>query len=267
MTDDLPIASQVFKRYQALDKPRLAGLFEGAVRHAYELALAEGDHAIDVGAHRGLHTFPMARAVGASGRVYAIEAAAKMASHLAETIAETDEGALAERITLVRKAASDAPGTATFNFVPRAAGLSGLREQPYPEGAEVETETVTVDALDAMVEDHGRIGFIKLDVEGAEYHALRGARRILAESRPVFAMEFGNAGGARRYDYDGDDFFGLMDESGYDLFNALGSPFGRENWGKPTPWYLFGTPRGDAGNYHHIVQPAVMLSLLDGLGT
>jgi len=39
----------------------------------YTAALRDGDVAIDIGAHVGRHTLPMARAVGVRGKVYAYE--------------------------------------------------------------------------------------------------------------------------------------------------------------------------------------------------
>jgi FkbM family methyltransferase len=34
-----------------------------------------------------------------------------------------------------------------------------------------------------------RPSFIKMDIEGAEFHALEGMKRLLAEARPVVALE------------------------------------------------------------------------------
>ena len=47
--------------------------YEAAVQRVYEAVLDHGDLALDVGAHIGRHTFPMAASVGAAGRVLAFE--------------------------------------------------------------------------------------------------------------------------------------------------------------------------------------------------
>jgi FkbM family methyltransferase len=170
-----------------------------------------------------------------------------------------------KRVQIFQCAVSDQKGSATFNFVPQAAGLSGLKEQNYPEGAEIVSETVTVDTLDSLIADYEKIRFIKLDIEGAEFHALKGASKLLASAQPIFAMESGNAGAGERYGYSREDFFGLMESLGYDLFSALGSPFTQAGWGRPAPWYLFGVPRSDPHAYHRVVLPAIIRSLYEHL--
>ena len=259
------VAGNVFDKYNELGSQKLAEIFEGTVNRAYRLHLEPGDHAIDVGAHRGMHTIPMAAAVGSQGHVYAIEAAQETSQKLRAAINHADIEDCRKWITVIQKAVSDAQGTAIFNYIPEAAGLSGLREKAYPDHANKQTETVEVDTLDALIRDHERIRFIKLDIEGAEYHALCGGKELLRRAQPIFAMEFGNAGAAELYDFTREDFFGLMDELGYDLFTALGAPFTPSTWGRPAPWYLFGLPRSDPTAFHRIVQPAIALSLLDSL--
>src|SRR5690349_1373835 len=47
--------------------------YEVLVQRVYEALLRPGDVAFDVGAHTGRHTLPMAKCVGAAGRVFAFE--------------------------------------------------------------------------------------------------------------------------------------------------------------------------------------------------
>ncbi len=50
-----------------------------------------------------------------------------------------------------------------------------------------EGESITAVALDQLL-PQARVDFIKLDIEGAEAQALRGARQIIERSRPVLAV-------------------------------------------------------------------------------
>lgn len=55
------------------------------------------------------------------------------------------------------------------------------------EAASGEGDTITAAALDQLL-PHAVVDLIKLDIEGAEAQALRGARQIIERSRPVLAV-------------------------------------------------------------------------------
>jgi FkbM family methyltransferase len=75
---------------------------------------------------------------------------------------------------------------ADFKYFPGESGLSGFgaRECSLPSEI-IEVEVV---ALDDVVGNR-RIDFLKLDLEGHELHALRGAKRTLREFMPVIVFE------------------------------------------------------------------------------
>jgi len=54
------------------------------------------------------------------------------------------------------------------------------------------SRTVTVAPLDDLVAREIEIGFIKIDAELHDYHVLAGARRIIADHKPVVIVEYGN---------------------------------------------------------------------------
>jgi FkbM family methyltransferase len=93
-------------------------------------------------------------------------------------------------VTLHNCALSDEPGTATFQHVQGRPARSGLRRVPYPDADEVVVEiAVTIDTIDRLVPAGTAIDLVKIDVEGAELQVLRGARRLLRESRPMLLFE------------------------------------------------------------------------------
>jgi len=49
-------------------------------------------------------------------------------------------------------------------------------------------KTIVVDAIDSMVSTDEHISFIKMDVEGAEYEALRGAEKTIRKNKPKLAI-------------------------------------------------------------------------------
>jgi FkbM family methyltransferase len=161
---------------------------------------------IDIGCHKGLILDAMIRSAP-NGRFIGFEPLPSLYRLLRRKYRRD------QRVTLHDCALYSEPGTATFYVDVKAPALSGLRRRNV-KGAEPETQAVAVtlarldDAL-AGVAPH----FIKIDVEGAELHVLRGARETLARHRPVVVFEHG-MGGA--------DFYGDGPEAMFELLAQCG---------------------------------------------
>jgi len=83
--------------------------------------------------------------------------------------------------------------------------------------------------------------FIKLDLEGGEFHALQGAEQALARSHPVIVFENSREHAARAYGYDRYDYFSFFAGLSYRLYDLFGRPFRLEGWDdQGHPWYFIG---------------------------
>ncbi len=92
-------------------------------------------------------------------------------------------------------ALSDHNGTENFLLALDDPPRSGFREQDYPtEHERTKQITVKVVRLDDLVPDSVKISFIKIDVEGAEYLVLQGAKETIRRGQPAIAFEYGKAG-------------------------------------------------------------------------
>jgi FkbM family methyltransferase len=89
-------------------------------------------------------------------------------------------------------ALGDQTGVADFHWNPRRSGFSSLKGPGA--GAGVSSFEVEIKRLDDLVPVDRSIGFIKVDVEGAELYVLRGAQRVLAASRPIVLFECTRSG-------------------------------------------------------------------------
>jgi FkbM family methyltransferase len=231
---------------------------ELATEKYYLGVLEAGDSAVDVGAHRGRHTIPMVRRVGPTGKVYAIEAASTTLDKLRAAINHCGIPYARKNIVVYPVAASDAPGEAEFVFVPSAAGLSGLKTEFAPGSVR---ERVEVRRIDDLIPDDSRIRFIKLDVEGAELSALRGASRLLARCRPCLAFENGGARYQARFNYTSEEFFGFFEQIGYSIYTPLGTIFDRSWSNGAQPHQLFAAPRERIDLVTSVLAPAFIDAL------
>ena len=230
-----------------LDIPRLFALqdshniFESIIADLSRAVLRPGDLAVDGGANEGFHAFPLAELVGTSGRVLAFEPI----GWRSEALARTARNRGLPQLRVLAQALSDRDGTAPFHWVRNADGYSGmLPRADYPVAPDVEIITVRTVALDGrLAQESGGAPwrFCKLDLEGGEFRALRGAARAIARHRPVLVFENDRAASARTYGYGPDDFFGFFDALGYRLRDLFGRPMVKEAWESPGyPHYYIG---------------------------
>jgi FkbM family methyltransferase len=139
---------------------------------AFRDAARPGQIALDVGANVGAYALVLGRWVGATGRVYAFEPAVDMFRALADHISLNDLGRTVRAVPL---AVADSDGEAGFSPSPTA-GEGRLLAQ----GESGRPMTVTTTTIDAFCAAEGILpDFIKIDVEGWELAALRGARATI----------------------------------------------------------------------------------------
>jgi len=162
-------------------------------------------NAIDVGAHDGL-ILRLLVAQAPHGQHWAFEPLPGYAERLRAAFPGVHVHALA---------LSDVAGPAPFVHVVSDPGYSGLQRRTTPRGDADQIEEVQVERarLDDLIPPTTPIALIKIDVEGGEYHVLRGARALLVAHRPVVIFEHG-FGVADRY--------GAGPELVYDLLAACG---------------------------------------------
>jgi FkbM family methyltransferase len=132
--------------------------------------------ALDVGAWYGPWTRALARRVD---RVVAVEANPEVAGVLERTAPPN--------VRVVRAAATDHTGEETLWVPPGGVGteaVASLSQEANPGSQPVSVPATTIDELGLT-----DLTFIKLDVEGAELAALRGAESTVDKFRPVLLIE------------------------------------------------------------------------------
>lgn len=139
--------------------------------------LLPGARVFDIGAHQGIVALMLADAVGASGRIIAVEA-------------EPHNARAAERNRVLNGADNveviHAAGAASVGSVLFAEGLNGRVQDGGSRWGKVEVPTVTVDHLARI---YGTPALVMIDVEGFEGQVLEGASHTIAAGRSTFLVE------------------------------------------------------------------------------
>jgi FkbM family methyltransferase len=179
-----------------------------------ERYVGRGETVWDVGANIGLFSFCSAARAGAGGRVVAIEPDADMVRLLQRSIAANHLN-----VEVLPTAISDRVGFTRFQIASRARAANALAGFGMPDqmGGVAESRIVPTTTLDSLLGEFGRPALIKIDIEGAELLALRGATTLLREVRPIIACEVGDRtpeGGTT------DAVTRLLIDAGYELLDA-----------------------------------------------
>ena len=173
--------------------------------------LRPGDAAIDAGANVGVYTLFMANLVGPEGRVTAFEPGDTASERLAENVALNH----LSQVTIRKAALADFKGTADFNQDEDTSNaLSSLRDSGSGK------RPVSVVTLDSEIGE-ADFAVCKMDVEGAEFAALRGAEGCLSRlNPPVWLLELTNRT-MKRSGSSVDELRSWLKERGYELWTYV----------------------------------------------
>ena len=154
--------------------------YEEEIWHFMKSIVKKGDVCIDVGAHIGTYTIPLARLVGQKGMIIAVEPLPMNISILKRNIKVNN----LSNIVVIGKAAYNERGRLRLSWNPLRTGMSTtVLDRGFSNFIEVEA-----DCLDEMVANilhKPEIRLLKVDVEGAEIEVLQGAISVLRRTSYV----------------------------------------------------------------------------------
>jgi FkbM family methyltransferase len=146
-------------------------------------ALRQNSNCIDIGAHAGDILRHMVD-ICPRGRHYAFEPLPHLSQKLVEKFPQ---------VIVHQAAVSDRNGESEFLFVENAPAYSGLRRRIYSRpDPQITPMRVRVVILDEAIPANEKIAFIKIDIEGGEFHAIKGGIQTIRRGRPVIVFEGGS---------------------------------------------------------------------------
>ena len=204
------------------------GFCEPAAR-AMRALLRPGDVMIDAGANIGLFTVLAAARVGSHGQVIACEPSPATMGLLRDNVARNDFG----WVELREVALAEQPGRLEMQVFEPGSGFSSFAPAGSSRASSIAVEVTTLDEVAGPLLERTRL--VKLDVEGAELRALRGAGALLERARPDFIVEL-EPEHLERQGSSVAEVQALFDDAGY-VGHAIGAdglePLGG-SWHRPT---------------------------------
>lgn len=192
------------------------GTYEAAETELVGRLVRPGMTVVDLGANVGYYTLLFGKLVGARGRVLAFEPEPDNFMRLEQNIAA---GGLSN-IQARRSAVAEEAGETHLCLSPANFGAHHIR----PPGAEdrrvanneISVPCVTLD--DVIGRRDPPVDFLKMDIEGAEFRALQGMRRVLGDSPNIMIMSEYNHSALRAGGADPEAFLEALAELGFRFF-------------------------------------------------
>jgi len=202
-----------------------------------------GANCIDVGSHEG-DVLKKCLELAPVGRHFAFEPIPEYFARLKQVYGR--------QATVLPFALSDESGASVFQFVRNAPAYSGLKKRKYNvQSPDIRQMDVEVRRLDDVIPQELIIDFMKVDVEGAEFHVLKGGRDLIKRCAPVIVFEFG-LGASDYYDSEPEELYRfLVQECGLKIslmksFLDQTSPINpyqfKEHYHKQTEYYFVAHP-------------------------
>jgi FkbM family methyltransferase len=175
--------------------------------------MERGDTFLDIGANEGFYSILASKLVGESGNVICIEPQSRLQSVIFRNIHENH----AYNINVFQKVISDSVGTATLFLLPDMnTGGSGLfKITKYKVPTEIIPQTTLSEFMKLLAID--KIKLMKIDVEGFEYEAILGSKKIFTKGIiENIALELHPSILAKRKKQES-DILDFLKESGYEI--------------------------------------------------
>jgi FkbM family methyltransferase len=160
----------------------VAGLYEPHVTALFRRHLRPGMNVVDVGANIGYFTMLSASIVGSQGVVTAIEA-------------NPDNARLLEASRRLNgfdniRIANVAAGKSVGMLMLKTLWSNGIASELRGDSDIWHSRLVPSIPLDRLIPSDRPLDFLKLDIEGGEYAALKGCEDSLRRDRPIIVSEF-----------------------------------------------------------------------------
>ena len=207
-----------------------------------KLLVKPGDYVIDIGPHVGWYTRILSELVGEHGRAYSLEPVPQTFDILSTCVRKLR----LKNVELINCAISDHNGSGSME-VPLFEGGGENFYQAHivlnsERSASLRRFNVTLRTIDTLFcAAASQISFIKCDVVTHEYSVIKGAKRLITISKPVWLIEM--SGDPDLQDSDSFMLFNYLTKEGYSAYWFDGQALNKRSVGHRPVNYFFLTLR------------------------
>ena len=200
-----PLSPIFHKLYYKLGLPSQNDIYNQQVIEVMKRYLQEDSICIDVGANRG-EIFQEIIAIAPNAKHFAFEPIPDAANFLRDKYPNHH---------IYEVALSNQQGEVEFQHFVNLEGYSGLGNRKIHTNSlgiklEIKKFLVRTNILDNIIPTASKVDFIKIDIEGAEYLAMRGGIKTITKNRPIIVFEA---------EKDTMSLFGITPEKIYDFLS------------------------------------------------
>jgi FkbM family methyltransferase len=199
------------------------GAYEPIESFLLQNILEENDIVVDAGANIGFYTLLMAQKVK-TGKIFGFEPVPKNFATLKHNISSSPHQ---HKVSLQNNGLWHEKNLLQFSLDKSMEDNIGSFTAGKVENA-LQRESCAVFPLDEFCQSFSKLDFIKMDIEGAELSALRGAQKTIERLRPQFMIEI-NRKACERFGYSPDEIFLFFKKLGYHFYQ-VGDVAERSRW-------------------------------------
>ncbi|MFH1868858.1 MAG: FkbM family methyltransferase [Candidatus Omnitrophota bacterium] len=170
---------------------------------------------LDIGANIGLYSITAAKALAENSKIVAVEASPRIFTYLAHN-AELNRS---KGVRLLQCAVTDEDNSCIcFTEPPATSFAMGSITDRFGKGDKVSVGTKTIDTI-IEEERVGEVSAVKIDIEGYEAAAFKGAKKLLSgKNAPLILFEFLDWAENNAKDTTAGDAQRILRDAGYDIW-------------------------------------------------
>lgn len=186
------------------------GIFEPQEMELVKQQINLGDTVLDIGANIGYYTLIFAKLVGEHGKVFAFEPDPNNFALLKKNIEINGYS----NVVLVPKGVSNENKRAKLYLCEQNKGMHRVYNSVFCNDS-IDIDLVRLDDYFP----HEKINFIKIDIEGAEYHAIQGMQNLLNRNRDVKLLTEFSPAASLENGIDSSDYVKILVDLGFNIYS------------------------------------------------